>query len=253
MGEEKSLGTLLKETRVIKGISLERASIETRLSKKYLEALENDNYAIFPAYVYFKGYVLTYARYLGLPEEEILLYVDKWAVSFKRISPVPRVKKYKMQSYLTGSICVLIVFVIFMLISKKKNELKSFITVGTTRAPLSVENGSLDVLFSTFSDVNVVDTSSQVKKNFVNETGKDDYNILEVKCLANTWARLVVNGMIIYQGTLVNGITYVWKSKKKMTLVVNFPKNVEVRYNSRLVDVSKNIKGDSATLVFPEE
>jgi len=247
MEEEKTLGTLLKEARVIKGISLERASVETKLSKRYLEALENDNYDIFPAYVYFKGYVLTYAKYLGLSEEEILPYVEKRAAFSKKTSLLPQVKKYKMQSYLIGSICVLIIFVIFMFISKKKSELKS------PERRSFLENRNFGILFSTFPSANTVDVSSEAKKTLVEEIGKGDYNILEVRCLANTWIRLSMSGMTIYQGTLVNGITYVWKSKRKMTLVVNFPKNVEVRYNGQPVDVLKSAKGDTATLVFPGE
>ncbi|OIN98600.1 hypothetical protein AUJ66_00745 [Candidatus Desantisbacteria bacterium CG1_02_38_46] len=67
----------LKEAREQKGITLATASEDTRISTKFLESLEKDDYKVFPAEVYLKGFLRIYARYLGLAPKEILEEYEK--------------------------------------------------------------------------------------------------------------------------------------------------------------------------------
>jgi len=67
-----SMVSKLKEARENKNISLEKASEDTRISLKFLKALEDEKYEIFPAEVYLKGFMRIYSEYLGLNSSEIL-------------------------------------------------------------------------------------------------------------------------------------------------------------------------------------
>ena len=67
-----SIGEQLREARVAQNKSLEELSSDTNISKKYLEALETDNYDEFPAEVYTKGFLKNYAKNLGLDVQSIL-------------------------------------------------------------------------------------------------------------------------------------------------------------------------------------
>jgi len=49
-----------------KGISLEAAEENTKIRRKYLEAMENDNFDVLPGKVYVKGFIKNYATFLGL-------------------------------------------------------------------------------------------------------------------------------------------------------------------------------------------
>jgi len=62
----------LKEAREEKGIPLEKASKDTRISLKFLKALEEEKYEVFSAEVYLKGFMRIYAQYLGLNPKELL-------------------------------------------------------------------------------------------------------------------------------------------------------------------------------------
>ncbi len=68
-----SIGETLKSAREAKGISLRKAEEDTKIRKKYLQALEEGNYDILPGRVYAKGFLRNYANYLGLDQEEILM------------------------------------------------------------------------------------------------------------------------------------------------------------------------------------
>ena len=67
-----AVGKTLKEIREEKGITIEEASKETKIRKKYILALENDEFSKIPGRVYEKAFLKTYADYLGIDKEEIL-------------------------------------------------------------------------------------------------------------------------------------------------------------------------------------
>lgn len=68
-----SIGDTLRDARIAKGISLEQAEEDTKIRKRYLQALEDGDYSILPGMVYAKGFLRNYASYLGLSQEEIMI------------------------------------------------------------------------------------------------------------------------------------------------------------------------------------
>jgi cytoskeleton protein RodZ len=70
------LGELLRQARVYKGASLRDAERATRISRTYLEALENQDFSQLPPPAYARGIVKNYAQYLGLDPAAILSLYD---------------------------------------------------------------------------------------------------------------------------------------------------------------------------------
>ena len=64
--ETEFSGGLLKGLRETAGLSLEDMAAITKISKRYLRAIESDDFATLPAKVYIRGFVGQYARVLGL-------------------------------------------------------------------------------------------------------------------------------------------------------------------------------------------
>ena len=67
-----SFGPALRRTREEKGISLDDIAGETRLSKRYLLALEDEAIHKLPGGTYNRAYLRTYAGYLGLDIERLV-------------------------------------------------------------------------------------------------------------------------------------------------------------------------------------
>lgn len=67
--ENVSLGSYLKEIRERRGIKLEEISRETKILKKVLESLENNDFSLIPE-VYLKGIIRKYFQILKVKEEE---------------------------------------------------------------------------------------------------------------------------------------------------------------------------------------
>src|SRR5689334_16505304 len=70
--ELASFGEELRREREIRGISLKEISDATKISKRFLEAIERNDHRTLPAPVFTRGFVREYARYLGLNFDEIV-------------------------------------------------------------------------------------------------------------------------------------------------------------------------------------
>jgi cytoskeleton protein RodZ len=87
----EEMGELLRQERERKGLSLEKAAIEMKISRKYLIALEEGQTGELPHPVYAKGFVKNYARLLGLdPEEMGAVLSNHYAVEDEHPREIPR-------------------------------------------------------------------------------------------------------------------------------------------------------------------
>ena len=67
-----NFGERLKRERELREVSMEELTKATRISARFVEALENEDWAKLPGGVFGHGFVRTIARYLGLNEETLL-------------------------------------------------------------------------------------------------------------------------------------------------------------------------------------
>ena len=70
--ELASFGEELRREREIRGISLKEIADATKISKRFLEAIERNDHRTLPAPVFTRGFIREYARYLGLNCDEIV-------------------------------------------------------------------------------------------------------------------------------------------------------------------------------------
>lgn len=69
---DKKLNILLKETREKQGISIENASATTKIRKSILIEIEKGNYQAIPSEIHLKNFILSYGKFLGIPQEKII-------------------------------------------------------------------------------------------------------------------------------------------------------------------------------------
>ncbi|MFZ1744769.1 MAG: helix-turn-helix domain-containing protein, partial [Nitrospirales bacterium] len=68
----ETLGGLFRQTRERQRLSLEQIASRTRIQQHHLQALEEEDFASLPAKVFVKGFVRSYARSLGLDEDNAI-------------------------------------------------------------------------------------------------------------------------------------------------------------------------------------
>ncbi|MFN0278367.1 MAG: helix-turn-helix domain-containing protein [Pyrinomonadaceae bacterium] len=67
-----TLGEKLRQAREAKGISIGEVAEQTRISPLYIESIDNDDYRGLPGGIFNRGFVKSYAKYVGVDEQEAL-------------------------------------------------------------------------------------------------------------------------------------------------------------------------------------
>jgi hypothetical protein len=73
------LGSSLRDARVRQGLDHAQVEQATKIRAKYIRALEDEQFGILPAQTYVKGFLRSYADYLGLDGQ---IYVDEYDSRF---------------------------------------------------------------------------------------------------------------------------------------------------------------------------
>ena len=73
------IGNSLREARVRQGLEYPQIELATKIRAKYIRALEDEEFGLLPAHTYVKGFLRTYAEFLGLDGQ---LYVDEFSSRF---------------------------------------------------------------------------------------------------------------------------------------------------------------------------
>src|SRR5437016_3054987 len=66
-----SVGQRLREARLAQGLDLSTLVVRTRISERYLKAIESDDRSILPSGFFYKSFVDQYARALSVDTKEI--------------------------------------------------------------------------------------------------------------------------------------------------------------------------------------
>ena len=68
----ESVGEFFRQVRETKGLTVDEVASKTRIRTDFIKALEEGNYAKLPDQVFARGFVRSYARSLGLDEEDAI-------------------------------------------------------------------------------------------------------------------------------------------------------------------------------------
>lgn len=241
---EKTVGIILKETRVAKKISLEEVSKHTKIHINMLKLIEADEFKNLGV-VYSKSFLKLYAEYLNLdkealfrrfeseqkldefssgkklkiPEEQQISGIAQFPADFlKRIGGV--LKKINLKYVLIIVICLLFVAGVKKLLTGRKSlKLAAVVEVGA---------------------VKVQDKKSPVdapQKQLVNTPKKAGEKIvLVVRAKQKCWLQVKVDGKIVFQSILSGGAAESWQAKEKIELWLGNAGGVELELNGKLLE-----------------
>ncbi|HXG57883.1 MAG TPA: RodZ domain-containing protein [Thermoanaerobaculia bacterium] len=88
-----SFGEELRREREIRGISLKEIADATKVSRRFLEAIERNDHRTLPAPVFTRGFIREYARYLGLNADEMVSRYNQAAAGDERIEMTPHLER----------------------------------------------------------------------------------------------------------------------------------------------------------------
>ena len=68
----ESIGEKLRLARERNNLTIDQIARETHVAKRFLKALEDEDFATFPGETYALGFLRNYAEYLGLSPDELV-------------------------------------------------------------------------------------------------------------------------------------------------------------------------------------
>ncbi len=134
--EGSSFGEWLRRQREMREISLRDIADRTKISLRYLEAMEADRFDLLPAPIFAKGFLREYARYVGLSPDEVVNHYlavhqpeeldqpgDSTLIAMER----KRRKKGRSWTWglfllLAGALLLALVALVSWLVDKRENE-----------------------------------------------------------------------------------------------------------------------------------
>jgi Helix-turn-helix domain/RodZ C-terminal domain len=233
------IGNSLREARLRQGYELPRVEADTKIRAKYLRALEEERFEVLPGETYVKGFLRTYAEYLGLDGQ---LYVDEFNSRFTReeeplAPPRPRRQASRSRAVesnfvivaLAGIIAVTILVVVAWKFGSSGAEPPSGLPVGSS----STES-----------------TGSTTERSHAKPPAKPNKTKLVLSADGgDSWLRVrshSATGKLLYEGTLQAGQTQRFVDDKRIWLQVGAPAYLKGTVNGKRI---KNMPDGPAIVV----
>lgn len=229
------IGSLLKQTRVTKGYSLEEIEEATKIRARYLEAIENEEFDLLPGQVYVIAFLRNYARYLGVNDDELVQqYKEQFAGAKAAAQELPADKdvakdKRKKRNngkprYLKYLIAAAVVGLIFAIASIYKAYVSGS---DLAKQPNVVhKNNQVEPVVPKINN-EPPETNQPAQQEKVINGVELVLNVTKAKC----WMRIDVDGEKAFEGTVNVGDTKEFNGKESIDIILGNAGVVEVKYN----------------------
>ncbi|MCP9446337.1 MAG: DUF4115 domain-containing protein [Nitrospira sp.] len=128
----ESVGEFFRQVREAKGLTVDEVSSKTRIRADFVRALEEGNFSKLPDQVFARGFVRSYARSLGLDEEDAIQRFTKSAGTFYekqdererlKLRQIEEERKRRANRKVVGVAIGIAVVVLIVLLSREQSSM----------------------------------------------------------------------------------------------------------------------------------
>ena len=260
------VGKKIKEKRLELKLTILEISNEINLTEKFLKAIENGDYSIFPAKAFARGYFVKYTTHLGLDlefpklanevfEEDGPAQPNQSAKRVKAKSINEVIASYKKPLLVVG--IILFIFLIVSVLassSSDENQIKSFsdketIEINSVRSSSQIDDPTMDIevpesldMKSNNSEISVASSDSRIDETIqLKNTPK---NLLNLNFNEESWVEIYSADpsdyfQVVYKLFYENE-TYQLKVESPLVVVVGNASGVVGTFNDLPLDFSAN-------------
>lgn len=225
------IGNSLREARLRQGLEIPRIEADTKIRGKYLRALEEEQFDVLPGDTYVKGFLRTYADYLGLDGQ---LYLDEYnsrfaaaeEIAFAQSATPRKRRRRRVESNLVvvalAAIVAVTVLVVVGLSGLGSDSGGETPLPGTTTGPVT-----------TPADSGATTTTG------TEESQRPPARLILTAARGGSYVQVRnggVNGKLLWEGTLEEGQTQRFLKYRRLWLDLDEPANLDARLNGRPVD-----------------
>jgi cytoskeleton protein RodZ len=236
------IGNSLREARLRQNLDFGSVEAGTKIRSKYIQALEAERFEVLPGETYVKGFLRTYAEFLGLDGQ---LYVDEFNSRFASVEdPVASSSppRYRRERHRVGdsnlvvvalAAIVAVTILVVVAFGFGNGEPTADPSVPPQTSTSSEDDGSA-----------ATTTQRERKKQQKRDVAKLVLTAVDGDCWLSVRER-GSQGEQLYTGTLEQGQRQVFK-RKKLWLQVGQPTVLEVKLNGFIVP---DFPGESGAVV----
>ncbi len=259
------IGDRLKSAREARGLSLDDVEAVTRIRRRYLEALEEEAFDRLPGSAYVRGFLKSYASYLGLPADEVAsmcppLHAAPITVraspSDVRITPVTRRSRARRlvigASFMLVCGAVAIAYIFYsqvrQFVETREPSLQSGAPASSPAAPPSpsppFSGGAIQPPSTGAAPPSPAGSAGEsatanpsqvpVAEAQAAPPGAGPVTVAAV-ATDRSWVRAVADGVTVFEGFLSAGDQQVWQAKRQLTLRIGNASAISLTVNGRPV------------------
>lgn len=238
------VGDRLRQAREAKGLTLEQIEEITRIRRRYLQALEEEDYGQLPGEVFVRGFLRNYALALGLDPEEVLAesglrvpsplptaHEPPQEILDEPLAPEPN-RQWMMITGITLMVLIAVGLTAWTLLrylgpASATPQPTASVTVApsatATRGALAGEPGTASTPSPT-PTATIEPTATRTPTTGV---------LLHLEATARTWVRIIVDGRPAYEGNLEAGQAQEWTGSQEVFVRTGNAGGLRIWYNGR--------------------
>src|SRR5579885_991011 len=231
------IGERLRSARLARGLSLDDVEAGTRIRRRFLEALEREEFDELPGPVYVRGFLRIYGEFLGIPAEELLAQCPgstaprtlRGTPVDVRITPVmPRSRARRVASGIAlvlGAGAVLVAYTLY-------GQIREF---AMTPPPPQSGGGGLPAPSSpsplTPSPGGPAPPSTAPTPGTAGGPELSSPIRLVVVATDRSWVRTVADGTTVFEGFLSAGDRQTWEARRTLTIRIGNASALDLTVN----------------------
>ncbi|HZD68751.1 MAG TPA: RodZ domain-containing protein [Actinomycetes bacterium] len=223
-----TIGEKLRSAREAQGKTIQEASAATRIKPSYLEALEAERFGELGGNVYAKGFIRSYAGYLGLDPTSLL---EEFRAAERPEAPVferaPRALSglglERRRRAPSGWLVVAIVFVSIVLVASLWSLVKPPRT--TSQGPLGAATPP------------VASTTTTIRPTTTTEARAEGVTVV-LRYLGRSWTKVTSDGKLSFEGIPGASERRTFKADRSLELMLGAPAVVELTVNGKAMGIA---------------
>lgn len=237
------VGDILRKRRELESISIEETATQTMIAKKYIIALEEGNFSVFPADVYAKGFLRNYANFLGFNKDEIDDLVAQYELEWQEAlfelpistpEKTPTLPKTNRIFYMIVSVVIIsLTMILILYFAKQKTLLQQKMVYYSDPTKILEEE---DIFKA--EDIIIKKRIEEVKKTKEEERKEPPATIevlLEGFASDKVWMQATIDNQKIHQVFLEPDQRIKWQAKEKIFLTIGNAGGIVFKLNERYI------------------
>ncbi len=215
-----SLGSHLKRQRESLGYALKEVEEQTKIRLRYLEAMEEDDLSALPDEPYAKGFVKSYAQFLGLEPEKV------WnQYGWKKVQEETKPDLHLPKEFGLGWLFVIAGFILG-------------IAIVATFAQYGYREGKDfgDYTSRAIDSLGLVPESTVTESQALPQAILPEQLVLEVKPIKHSWIMVIADQDTVLSGEVRPGVEMKLVAKDKFTISFGKVSAVEILLNGNKLE-----------------